>query len=535
MAEKVLTKNKAWVPFWGDKMNFVKGLDPLGLQNASEKAYSHLLPGLNNVTGLVRAYSFYCWLLREYARQIDSTDPAEQKRFIRKAEYILALMAHQQGIPGVSGVNYASVQFAKGETIFDLLAGIYKPDGSTENTYWAYHFGVFGAYYLGSMRQIGIIEEPMDPSGKPLGIYRITDERNANLKVTGKALAEAFESRVQTDNKAIFLLCLRENKVDHAQLTALAADFNLKDIHLEETEWKLLLEMLLDVDEPGIAKEHPLSMRKATLLHVLRLANRSTEGIYPRELAYYAYDAKGQEAGEVDDCLIGWYYYQLNEYYQYACTALLNAVLRIVEDEVGTGWMSVSDLVVETATRVADIIQRETKNQDPDTTLGDITAAITESEEDLFEEIEASITEIRMKNAFKLLWKLYQSNAPHINRLKAFIGERRLELEHEVLAFLGHVAKSHEQPLVHYIESFLLHHILYRHRYVAFNKIGNGSKSTEKFVIEDDYIRVIDHFDPALTGPRLVNLVSFLQDLQLLSPDREITGKGIEVLNQNIL
>ena len=32
-------------------MNFIRGLDPLGLQNTSDSTFSILLPGLNNVTG----------------------------------------------------------------------------------------------------------------------------------------------------------------------------------------------------------------------------------------------------------------------------------------------------------------------------------------------------------------------------------------------------------------------------------------------------------------------------------------------------
>ena len=90
MPTNIIDKNEARVPFLGDRMSFVTGLDPLGLQNPSLQAYAYLLPGLNNVTSRIRNYSFYCWLLAEYARIIQSTDPKEQKKFIRRAEYIIA-------------------------------------------------------------------------------------------------------------------------------------------------------------------------------------------------------------------------------------------------------------------------------------------------------------------------------------------------------------------------------------------------------------------------------------------------------------
>jgi len=67
MTTKVIDNNEARVPFFGARLSFISGLDPLGLQNPSSQAYSYLLPGLNNVTSQLRSYSFYCWLLDEYA------------------------------------------------------------------------------------------------------------------------------------------------------------------------------------------------------------------------------------------------------------------------------------------------------------------------------------------------------------------------------------------------------------------------------------------------------------------------------------
>ena len=51
MASKVILNNESIVPFFGDRISFIRGLDPLGLQNSSDATFSQLLPGLNNVTG----------------------------------------------------------------------------------------------------------------------------------------------------------------------------------------------------------------------------------------------------------------------------------------------------------------------------------------------------------------------------------------------------------------------------------------------------------------------------------------------------
>ena len=75
----------------------------------------------------------------EYSKRIGSTNPNEQKKFIRTAEFIIALSS--QFYPGdngsIPGNNYAKLEIQNKEIDFyDLNAGIYKPDGTTANTYW---------------------------------------------------------------------------------------------------------------------------------------------------------------------------------------------------------------------------------------------------------------------------------------------------------------------------------------------------------------------------------------------------------------
>src|SRR5690554_771999 len=118
------------------------------------------MPGLNNVTGRIRYYSFYCWLLDQYSKRSGSTDPIEQRKFIRTAEYIIALSSqfYDGANTNIPGSNYANVEVQIKELeLHDLNAGIYKPDGSTVRTYWNYSWGAFGQYYLGSLRDIGIV------------------------------------------------------------------------------------------------------------------------------------------------------------------------------------------------------------------------------------------------------------------------------------------------------------------------------------------------------------------------------------------
>ena len=125
----VLQKNNTIAPFLSDRLSFIRGLDPLGLQNTSEATFSYLLPGLNNVTGRIRYYSFYCWLLDAYAQTSGSTDPEEQKRFIRRAELILALLASfaEENINAIPGVLHA------GHMVQDLPHGPFDLENNIYN------------------------------------------------------------------------------------------------------------------------------------------------------------------------------------------------------------------------------------------------------------------------------------------------------------------------------------------------------------------------------------------------------------------
>lgn len=59
----VLQKGNSIYPFWGENVNLITGLDPLGLQVTSEATYATMLPGLSNLTNRLRYYGFYCWLI----------------------------------------------------------------------------------------------------------------------------------------------------------------------------------------------------------------------------------------------------------------------------------------------------------------------------------------------------------------------------------------------------------------------------------------------------------------------------------------
>jgi hypothetical protein len=58
---------------------------------------------------------------------------------------------------------------------------------------------------------------------------------------------------------------------------------------------------------------------------------------------------------------------------------------------------------------------------------------------------------------------------------------------------------------------------------VAIRKMGNGSQSTHKFIIEEQYIRFIDTFPPRATSPRMVALWNLLSDLNVIDNESMLT------------
>ena len=72
-------------PFWAKSGNFVRGRDPIGVQNSSISVYATLLPGMTNLTLRLRYYGMYLWLLDEY-HNLPTDSPFKQSP---KAQYTL--------------------------------------------------------------------------------------------------------------------------------------------------------------------------------------------------------------------------------------------------------------------------------------------------------------------------------------------------------------------------------------------------------------------------------------------------------------
>lgn len=507
-------------------MSFIRGLDPLGLQNASERTYSRLLQGLSNVTNRIRYYSFYSWLLDHYAKQSGSTDPKKQERFIRKAEYTLALASQfsESPIGGVTGSLFASGKVKDGTTVFPLIEGAYNAEGGTEGSYWKYQNGAFGQYYIGVLMDMGLIVRREDNAW-------VFARTNTNDEfITGEELATAFDASISNNTREVFFKIIEDEQATKAQLLQLLPDLNISFIPTNTKESELLLKMVLQKDTPAQI-ESTTKFRNRTIQLLLDFASIQQNNFADREFVFDLYNKKGYINGVEDETLRGWYYYQINEFWQYACTAILNGTLSFLHEKYSPRNVPVSLLVEEITNEIIKIISSEKTIQ-----LKDV---IEHTEQDLISIYQKNIKSEgiqRVVSGFLIIWRLYLENKNELERLEGFVYPEIANRDNKfhVLYYIRKIDVFLKNDLNQYLQGFLLTYIIYRHQFVAYKKIGGGSKTTQKFIIEDNAIRYVDNFNPFFTSPRIQNLMAYLRDLGILNQENQLEEKGKELLSQEV-
>ena len=529
--QKVIKNNESIVPFFGERMSFIRGLDPLGLQNTSDATFTLLLPGLNNVTGRIRYYSFYCWLLDEYSKRNGSTDPEVQRKFMRTAEYIIALSSQfYDGDNGsIPGSNYAKVEVQNEEiTIHDLSAGIFKPDGTTAKTYWNFGWGAFGQYYLGSLRDIGIIID-RESNG---GVYTRTNSREDGF-VSGEILAQAFNQSIPSVKKELYFTCLENGSISETQLQQLLPEFNLTHVPEGSEEQRLLTRLLIQKDYPLRIEEEPAMLRNESIYHLLKFAQSEPEKFSDRQFVYSAYDSKGLRDGEREPSLFGWYYYQFNEFWHYSNTSILNGTLDYLESTNGPNWVALSQFVDEVTGLVVDRFQEEGLSAEPSDLLSDVLEKLNPDEYQYLNSASQGSKTEKAFYGFLLMFSEYLNNTEELVLLKEYGENNELAKDGEGSGyFLLQLRVKLTSSLQDFIREYIFKNVIYRHQYVAFRKIRGGGLSTQKFIIEDHHIRYLGNFEAGYTGPRIGSLISFLKDLNIISTDNKLTEYGAEVLNQ---
>jgi len=509
----VLQKGNSISPFWGENINLITGLDPLGLQVTSEATYATMLPGLSNLTNRLRYYGFYCWLIDFYFKREKKGNQTEQYRFIRRAELLIAIImqTERKHVMQITGSNFASTLINDASNVFDLKAGADKDRGS-ERSYWKYPSGAFGQYYFGAMQALALTVRYENDEGDI--IFNVT-QPHPKQKVSGKQLADAFEESLTEDIKTLFYNGIKKGKLSHKNISELIQYFAIGKITPESTEWKLYIDMLLDKDYPSKEIEEEFTFhRRNTIVSLLSSTNNIIQ-----EYDWMGYLNKCYELKFINNQAtnVGWYCYLLNEYWQYACGLIFESMLRYMESLQTEIYLPkfITDFTALINTKL---------NIEIDITVEDYMGSIDRTESELLEQINRNRTPQEIaKIGFDLLLRLYRSNREQFPQIKEYMSRSGIARDGNMVDGLLSITIHLQKKVCDFISMFIHKNIINRHQMVALRKMGNRAQATNKFIIEEQMIRLIEVFPAVRTSPRMNALRNLLYDLQIINDNGMIT------------
>lgn len=521
----VLQKSKSNYPFWGASINLITGLDPLGLQTTSEATYGTMLPGITNLTNRLRYYGFYCWLLDFYFKFEKKGNSKEQYRFIRRAELMLAIIMQSQrkGVQQITGSNFALnlLNHIEGNQ-FDLAEGADKDD-TNKIVYWKYPSGAFGQYYYGAMQTLSLIITSINDDGDVLFNISLPRQRQ---KVSGKQLADAFDAPLTTKIKELFYTNIKNGKLYMEDIPELLKFFALDTIETKSDEWQLYIKMLLDKDEPSQEVEELFTYhRRETILSLINAAVLNQKKYEWYKFLIERYQKKIGTSFQIEsETNIGWYCYQLNEYWQYSCGAIFWAVLQHLSNFNQDQYLPsfVKNFSNNISKEICNDLQQSVKSTSLIKDILSLISSSTNEEETKMEIDKTNDPVIVGKHGFMLLLQLFKNNREQLHPLKEFMSKKRLERDGNMIDGLFIVHNAESETLIEFVEQFILRKIIYRHSMVALRKMGNGSQSTHKFFLEEQFIHFIDQFPPRNTSPRMNALQNILFDLQIINEQNEL-------------
>jgi len=524
----ILKNNEYKTIVWGAKNNFITGLDPLGLQITSEATYAALLPGVTNLTNRIRYYGFYCWLLDFYAENIRDTNQQTQNNFIRKAELLMAILVKTQNpnFTQVTGSQFAvNLIEGKTETAYNLTEGAVKEEDKT--TYWKFSSGAFGQYYAGAMHEIGLTLRNDE------GNF-ICSNKNHHDLITGSDLAKAFEKQLNKEAKETFIASVNEGELKEEDIAILHSNFGVDMIDVTSEEYALYLEILSQIDHPfeDIMEESQISYhRKNTIAYLLQQASEEKSFTNWGDLINNNYNNVDIE-NESNITLSLWYFFKLNELWLFGAGSCLWACLMEMElKSTPTHIQSfISQMVNKSETYLKDNFNISVDES--------FQLEITKLNIDDTKETEIIRQNVKTKDVDEVLGKgiamigsIYNHNKKHIDKLKDLSQSISANRDGNVLEFFA-VMDLFQGTFKEFLQLLLQRHIIYRHQFVAIRKTGNGTQSSLKFLLEENYVRGLDIFAPFYSSPRLDALIHMIQDLSLIDNNKAITSKGINYLKE---
>lgn len=521
----ILQKNEIRMPFWGARHSFVSGQNPLGLQSASEALFTALLPGITNLTNRIRYYSLYCWLLDQYAHRERDTSVNSQKRFLRRAELQIAVLmrSHESTVGNVPGADHIDPWLREDKGAVLGLAAHADLDSGQPN-YWQDTWGSFGTYYVGSLQQLRLVAKGPD------GVYRCTE---GGVPISGVTLAKAFADSTAPALQKLFLENVRTGELHRSDMEALHGAFRLTGITVGGQEHEYLQKLIIGPDSQlpeGAGSDLGTFRRRGTIRHVLRGIQAEEVGA-PNDFAVEAYVSKGRILGEQDEVTTGWYLYLMNEFWHFGAGAMFYGLLaRLAESQTA---VHLPLLVREYVEAIESVIHKEVgKAAIP--TPKDLLKHISSEVEAYEDGARAALRnhDPARSGAFGwfMLSVLFKSNEKLSAELLPTLRELHADRNGHVLEFVEYLRQRQTEPMGQVLTDFILRYLIYHHQFVALRKAGSGSLITLKFILEDQYIRLVETVEPSYTGSRLPTLFNVFLDMGYLIGADKLTPDGRALL-----
>jgi hypothetical protein len=480
--------------YWATNDGFKGGRDPMGIQNSSIATYGKLLPGLTNLTGHIRYYSLYCWLLSEYDRlERENETSLHQYNFIRRAELALALIMKDQNVGSVVGALFVSQQRYNliDDGVYDLKDG---GDYESKDKYWTYKSGAFGQYYLGSLihyKLVKIVE----------GRFYLLDK--------GKELASAVRKSVSEDARDLYIECIEDGSLAEMEIEDLLP-LALNKIVVGSAEWESLNNFLTMRDDDGS------TLRRETILLMLKDIEK---GISVDNFVRHRFLNVDDDAGY--EASFGWYFYYLCEVFHYSIESLFCLILNEIDDLQNP---SVNMLLADTREKMLAEIKEDEEYKSLFEWKKNIKGNIAEMYEMLMEYIDIENYPKAAVLAIKLMLRLQKEYEQKKEKILDFENKYKLIIQRGILSegLKFYVVRYLEQPLDKYIKAIITQ-VMQEHTIVAIGKMGNSNSDLRKFIFEDGRVVLVEIRYPNQTNPRIDSLYNFLQDMSYIDSEGQLT------------
>lgn len=506
------TRDIEVLPDWNKPGSFSAGRDPLGLQAASVRLYTDLLPGLTNVTNRLRYFSFYCWVVRQFELTQHSLDEKKWRIFVRRAEAVYALacqIGDSDEANGMAGSAWAGKNIGIGKA-FDFTPWTDGP--GEENQYLKAVRGNFGQFYVASMQQMGMLLD------SKIRVQAVSPDH-------GLDLAEAFAEACPTACKKI-LKAISTGRIDHADCIAISDEAHPAYLDVQSTETQLLLRYL----RGERADDDTASARRATLWNVLNIINRighQDGSDLRREL--YVQDNIGTVTNQsLAQNLTHWRAYFVNELCHISLELVLNALTHRINETSGASADELSRAIATAALRRGDAASTLARVAD---TRGLGSLALEHEAGAELAEVAGAAREPGgklVRKAIDLLLSLWRrwSDDRAINGIlaEATVAARSAE---GIFRFLDTMA---DRPAIEGLTGLVRKFVVGNHLLIAGQKLAAGTY-TYRFIVDESGLVDGQPAEYTFTNPRIGNLLTFAYDGALLDEEGDVAEAGKALLN----